>query len=480
MDLQKLKIDRPEASPSVARSTGSKRGRKRGFPLGWLLFFAALAAVAFVFRAPLEAWVDRLRLPEVEVYEVAAPSRIAASAISGTSANGYIVARNRAALSADTPGRVVEMNVEEGSVVQEGDVVARLFADEFAAALKRTEGELEVARRLAETRRAQVRASQSDLEVSRASVREAEARLRDAKARLELAVLQKDRAERLLADGVLTQEAVDQALAEDQRARATASASEAALESARLAALQGERGLEVAQASVEEAMAGIRVQEAAVEQARATLDKTAVRAPFDGVVILKDAEIGEVVSPNAQGSTSRGSVVTMVDFGSLEVQVEVPETNLAAVTIGEEASVYLDAYPRDLYRGSVQRIWPTANRQKATVEVRVVFLEPDDRLRPEMGVRVVFAAPGSSSASGDEGSSGDGDPPLVIPKRGTLRVDGVDGVFVVERDTVRWRPVELGARRTDKIAILGGLEEGERVVLDPVASLQDGDRVRVR
>jgi multidrug resistance efflux pump len=109
--------------------------------------------------------------------------------------------------------------------------------------------------------------------------------------------------------------------------------------------------------------------------------------------VLKDAEVGEVVSPNVQGgSSARGSVVTMVDFASLEVQAEVPETSLAAVVVGRGASIYLDAFPEKAYAARVDRIWPTANRTKATVEVRVAFLERDERLRPEMGVRVVFEA----------------------------------------------------------------------------------------
>src|SRR6185436_18598851 len=119
------------------------------------------------------------------------------------------------------------------------------------------------------------------------------------------------------------------------------------------------------------------------------LDKTDVRAPFDGIVVLKDAEVGEVVSPNVQGgSNARGAVCTMVDFDSLEVQANVPESALSSVLLQAPADVYLDAFPDDRYEGVVDRIWPTADRQKATVEVRVRLVKKDDRLRPEMGVRI--------------------------------------------------------------------------------------------
>jgi len=474
LDLQKLKIDRPESSASGRR-------RAAGPGLGTLVFVAIVVGGGWIFRRPIATAVDRLRLPVVQIFEVVKPSRMAASAVSGTSANGYVVARNRAALSADTPGRVIEMNVEEGSVVKRGDVVARLFSDEYAAAVRRSESELEVASVLVETRRAQVSAAEADLEVRRMSARESEARLADAAARRSLAITQRARAARLVEQKVKTQEMLDEAEAELLRSQATHAAGEAAFQSAQLSAVQSERALEVAQVGVREALARVDVQRAALDQARATLDKTDVRAPFDGVVILKDAEVGEVVSPNAQGGgSSRGSVVTMVDFSSLEAQVEMPETNLKAVVMGGPANIYLDAFPEHVFRGKVQRIWPTANRQKATIEVRVIFLEPDERLRPEMGVRVVFS-PGEQALLEDDGADrSPSNSTFWIPAACVARIDDAPGVFDLERDTARWRPIKEGPRRGDKIAILSGLSEGERLILDPPASLQDGDRVQTR
>src|SRR6185436_6114369 len=205
------------------------------------------------------------------------------------------------------------------------------------------------------------------------------------------------RAVDLLAQGVYTAEQRDLAKRDLDSAQTRVPWAKANLETAQAATAQSTQRLAVSQAAVKESEGRIALTQAAREQAQATLDKTEVRAPFDGIVVLKDAEVGEVVSPNVQGgSNARGSVVTMVDFATLEVQAEVPETSLANVKPQAGARLYLDAYPDKPYKGRVDRIWPTANRTKATVEVRVTFLERDDRLRPEMGVRVVFSAEGAA------------------------------------------------------------------------------------
>ena len=206
-------------------------------------------------------------------------------------------------------------------------------------------------------------------------------------------------------------------------------AAQAAVANNELAAQSAEADVTVAEAERAQAEAGLSALSAARDLAQATLDKTFVRAPFDGIIVLKDAEVGEVVSPNAQGAQSRGSVATMVDPTSLEVQVELPETTLSSARIGERAEIFLDAFPDQRFQGTVLRIWPTANRQKATVEVRV---------------------------------------------------GGADGVFVVERDVVRVQALTLGGTTGRRVEATSGIKEGERVVLDPPARLADGDRVRIK
>ncbi len=464
MDLQKLKIDRGPARP-----------RRRGGLSGWLIPLLLLAGAGWIFRAPLVRSLDRLRLPLVEVAQAQKADALAAGAISGTAANGYIVARSRAALSADAPGRIVEIRVEEGSVVKKGEIVARLYSEEFEASLRNAEAEVDLARAgivSAEARLAEVR---REVPVLEALVSAAKARLERAAAGGELADRELKRIEELEAKDVQSASQLDRARTTARQAQSDREAERAYLLAARGSLESGRAAIVTNEAVLAEARAQVPVSEARRDQAQAILDKTFVRAPFDGVVVLKDAEVGEVVSPNSLGSNSRGSVVTMVDFASLEVQVELPETSIRAVRVGAPVRIFLDAYPDQPYTGSVRRIWPTANRQKATIEVRVTFESPDEHLRPEMGVRVVFR---DSQEDVD-------DPTLVQPSRGIIlpeaclvREGGSSGLFVLERDVASWRAVDVAERRGGRVNVLTGVEPGEWVVLNPPSDLSDGDRVR--
>lgn len=466
MDLEKLKIDRKPAKPS---------GRRRGSLVPTLVVLALVALALWLFRGPLGRGLDRLTLLEVEVVTATRTSPMAATAIGGTSANGYIVAAKRAALSADTPGRVVELNVVEGSTVRAGDVVARLYSEVYEAAVERAVAESAAARAAVARAAADVRATERGLDRHRAEEAAALARVASARADLRLAEKDLSRQQELVQKGVASERELDEAAANQERGRAALEAEEANLGAARAALREAEARLAVSQASQSETETRVGVSEAAELEARATLEKTFVRAPFDGIVVLKDAEVGEVVSPNSQGGNSRGSVATLVDLASLEVQIDLPETLLTQVTVGAAARVFLDAYPTEPYSGRVLRIWPTANRQKATVEIRVGFDAPDERLRPDLGARVVFLA-----AEQEAAPAGANEPDQVlIPQDATARIDGATGVFVIERDVATWRAVTLGEKRGGRVVVSRGLEGGERLVARPPASLNDGDRVRV-
>lgn len=467
MDLESLKIDR--SSETRFRSANGGRG------MGRIVLLIIVLVLGWLFRAPVMGFVDDLRLPSVEVIVVQRTSPLAASAVSGTAANGYVVARVRAALSADTPGRIVEMDVEEGSVVKQGDVVARLYSDEYRAALHRADAQLKVSAASIARAEAQVVAQQGELDVLSSNADAAAARRESAAAHVALCVLNVDRANKLYDQNIQTQQMVDEAVTALDQANAAYNAQVATYQAAIAAHANGNANLEVARATVKEAAARLAVDAAGVEQAQATLDKTEVRAPFDGIIVLKDAEVGEVVSPNSSGGNARGSVVTMVDLASLEVQVDVPESTLSAVKQGAPANIYLDAWPETGYTGRVERIWPTANRQKATIEVRVVFDNPDDKLRPEMGARVVFTEVGSAISVTQSA-----EPRVLVPEATIVAIDGQSGVFELERDIARWRPVVPGDSRNGRVAIESGLEGGERIVRDPPTELMDGDRVRVQ
>jgi RND family efflux transporter MFP subunit len=467
LEVEKLKIDRG-ATPTRAL------GRRRNW-VGPLVGLGLVALVLWLFQAQILGFVDTWRLPEVRTLRVQKRSGAAAATASGTSANGYIVARTRAALSADTPGRIVEMNVEEGSVVKKGQVVARLYSDEYRAALQHADADLALAKTTLERVKLEVVSAEREVDHSKSEEKAAQADLDQANANLELAQTQFQRAQEMLTQGVDTAERRDLAKRELDSAKSRVPWTKANFETAQAATAQSNQRLVVARAMIKEAEGRIALAQAARDQSQATLDKTEVRAPFDGIVVLKDAEVGEVVSPNVQGgSNARGSVVTMVDFATLEVQAEVPETTLVNVKLGAPARIWLDAWPDKAYAGRVDRIWPTANRSKATVEVRIVFLERDERLRPEMGARVVFLEDAAAAAK----PAGETEAVILVPQEALVRIDGADQVFVLERDTARLRRVTLGEDRAGRRVVSQGLSDGETIVLAPPATLKDGQRVR--
>jgi RND family efflux transporter MFP subunit len=471
VDLQSLKIDRGQ--PAAARR------RSNSWPLRLVLrlvLLAAVGAAGWVFWPQVQQFVDRMRLPEVRTTVVSEPAAAAAAAIRGTAANGYVVAARRAALSSDVPGRIVELAVREGSVVKRGDIVARLYADEYRAALLRAVADLATAAANVVRTEAAAKATTADLAQAEANLATSLSQCDEATALRALAALEFARVRDLVGTGVGSQRDLD-------RAQSEIDATTARVQSALAASAAGERQVEaarerlaVAMAEIEVAKAQQQAAQATADQAKATLDKTDVRAPFDGIVVLKDAEVGEVVSPNVQGgSTARGAVCTMVDFDSLEVQANVPETTLPSVQLGGPADVFLDAFPDQRYQGVVDRIWPTADRQKATVEVRIRLERRDDRLRPEMGVRVVFRSapePGEAAAPAAR-------PPLVVAETAIVLIGDRSGVFVLERDVVRFVPVTTGERKNGRIAVTAGLTAGQTIVLDPPPTLQDQDRVRL-
>ena len=468
MDLQSLKIERSPAKASKHR-TGS------AWPLR-LVLLALLAAVAWVFARPLLAFVDRMRLPLVRTCVVTEAAAAAAAAVRGTAANGYIVAARRAALSSDVPGRIVEVNVREGSVVERGFVVARLFSGEYRAALARAEAELGTARAQVQRAEANAAATAADVEQADRTLAAARAQQQEGTALLRWVDLEHQRLQDLERQGIGSPRDVDRARSELDAQQARVAVQSANVDTSSSAAAAARARQSVAAADIDVAKAQQQTATAARDLAQATLDKTDVKAPFDGVVVLKDAEVGEVVSPNVQGGgNARGAVCTLVDFTSLEVQANVPETTLPSVQVGAAVDVFLDAFPDDRLPGTVDRIWPTADRQKATVEVRIKLARIDERLRPEMGVRIVFRADDNTAPSAE----GEGRKQIVVPEQVLVQIGGKTGVFVVERDVARFTQVGAGERKNGRVAIASGLQREQRLVLAPPTSLQDGDRIRI-
>ena len=389
-DLSSLRIRRDDPSD---RPRGSRR---------WLVLGVVLAAVALV------AWF-LLRPRPVEVTVTRAEAVGGGAAPGGNiSANGYVVARTKASVSAKIAGRLAFLGPSEGSEVKRGEIIARLENDDVRAALaaaRATVGQTEV--QLAQARRELVRAR---------SLREQD--------------------------------------------------------------LASDFDLESAETQVDVLQAQLAADRARVGVAEANLENTNVRAPFDGTVLRKDAEVGEIVAPSsAGGGLTRTAIVTMADLATLEVEVDVNEAYIARVRNGQAAAITLDAYPDTSFAGRVRQVVPTADRQKATVQVKVSILDRDPRILPEMGAKVEFLRPGPEG--GAEADIGRATVRRVtVPVRAT--VDGPEGVsvWIVADDVARRRRVEIGAVRADRVEILEGLAGGEQVVLDPDERLEDGCRVR--
>ena len=378
----------------------------------WLVGLALLAGAGFV----VSAWLGRERPVAVQVAVVS--SRGAGVQAAVLNASGYVTARRRATVSSKVTGKVTEVNVEEGMEVREGQILARLDDATAKAALALAEAQAESARR---------------------AVTENEVRL--AEARLTLG-----RVEQLVARGLATPADLD-------GARATVDSTAARIEALRQ------------QVTVAERQADLQ---------RTDLDNMIIRAPFTGVAISKVAQPGEMVSPvSAGGGFTRTGISTIVDMQSLEIEVEVNESYINRVRPGQAVTAVLDAYPDLELPARVITTIPAADRQKATVLVRIGFNELDPRILPDMGVKVTFLRAGDGAVAQTQA--------VTLAPRGAIRTDGDASVaFVVRGEFVERRAVSTAGADGDRVEVRAGLQPGDRVVLNPPAELTDGTRVVVQ
>lgn len=338
-------------------------------------------------------------------------------------ASGYVVARQRASVSTEVAGRLEALYVSEGSRVQKGQVLGVLRNEDQKAAV----------------------------ESAKAALAAAEAANVEAKATARESALELARVRELLARGLVSQSEFDQVEARDAVARARVQSSAATIDNARAGLLA---------ANIE-------------------YEKTFIRAPFSGAVLRKEAEVGEIVSPiPSSGGLTRGAIVTMANFATLEVEVDVNEGYVARAREGMRAEITLDAYPNHRYSGRARQIVPTADRQKATVQVKVSFDSLDARVLPEMGAKVTFLAEREPQAS----NNGQAVPSsVVLVPRGAVRErEGRAVVYVIEEGRAAERGVSPRPYSADRVAIAGGVAAGEAVIVEAPAGLKDRDRVRVR
>jgi RND family efflux transporter MFP subunit len=238
--------------------------------------------------------------------------------------------------------------------------------------------------------------------------------------------------------------------------------------------LSSQADVDGAQARFARVEAGIRAAEAAVLAAEVAVENTRIRAPFDGTVLTKDADVGEVVAPFASSASSRAAVLTMADMNSLQVEADVSESNIIRVRPGQPCEITLDAYPDKRYPGVVHKIVPTADRAKATVLTKIAFRSRDERVLPEMSAKVMFLS--EESAQTDQANL----PVLTVPLSSVTERDRQYLVLTVREETIVEVPVTVGATLGDRIVIREGLKAGDQVILHPGPDLSPGVRVSIK
>jgi RND family efflux transporter MFP subunit len=230
--------------------------------------------------------------------------------------------------------------------------------------------------------------------------------------------------------------------------------------------------VDVATAKYQARIANVEAMQAVVKAAAVALENTVIRAPFTGTVLTKEADEGEMVAPFASSSSSRGSVVTIADMKSLEVEADVSESNIYKVKLNQPCEIILDAYPDFRYQGYVKKIVPTADRSRATVLTKVAFKNLDSRVLPEMSARVDFLPMEKSSEEVTQ-------PVLAVPKSALTTRENQKVVFKVVGEYVQMTPVQVGRELGSVTEIKSGLQKGDKVVLSPAGNMKSGDKIKL-
>jgi RND family efflux transporter MFP subunit len=393
----------------------ARKTGNRGKRLGWLAGFLLiiLAGAAAAFR---------FKDPKLAVEVTTARNAANAPAQALLNASGYVTPRRRSSVAAKITGKVIEVDTDEGMQVKEGQIIARLDCAESDAALA---------------------SAKADRIATEASIHDLEVNLANADRELK-------RTQQLTDAGVSTPQALDAArtLADSYRARI-------ALTKQQVAA--AERKIDVAQENV---------------------NNCTIRAPFSGQVVSKDAQVGEMVSPiSAGGGFTRTGIATIVDMQSNEIEVDVNESYIARVKAHQKVTATLDAYPDWQIPSHVRTIIPTADRQKATVKVRITFDRLDPRILPDMGVKVAFLGDEQPHAKADAGA---GAPKTLILNSAVTHQDGKPSIFLVHDGKLERRAVTLGSQRGDDVEVLAGVSEGDTLVAKVPENLRDGQTVDVK
>jgi RND family efflux transporter MFP subunit len=382
--------------------------RKKRKLVYWALVIFSILVLGFLY-------VRGVFTPAIQVQVATVTQIYPSQSFTMLNASGYVVAQRKSALASKVTGRLIWLGVEEGSPVKKDQVVARLESQDVSATKDQ---------------------AAANVSVARSNIEQAQAELRDA-------TLSFNRNKELLSRGVVARQAYDDALARYEKAVAAVASAEAAL----------------------------KANTAALEGATALLEYTLIRAPFDAVVLTKDADVGDIVTPLGAAANAKAAVVTVADMNSLEVEADVSESNLSQIRLGQPCEIQLDALPEQRFRGTIHMIVPTADRSKATVMVKVRFIDKDSRILPEMSAKVAFL---SRPVTGEEKK-----PRTALNQTALVNRKGGKVVFLVKGNRGVETPVSLGGPMGDMVEVLEGVKVGDQVVLNPSDRLKNGLKIKI-
>ncbi len=386
---------------------GSGRGR------GKKIFLVCLALVVLLCLGLLHR--AGLLTPSITVQAATVGRVYPSQTFTVLNASGYVVAQRKSSVSSKVTGRLVWLGVEEGSRVRTGQVIAKLENQDVTAS--RTQAEANVA-------------------ASRFVLDQTKAELADA-------ALGINRARELVARGYIPQADHDTALARFKKAQAAVAAAEAT----------------------------VKANEAALKGAEVALEYTVVRAPFNAVVLTKNADVGDIVTPIGAATNAKSAVVTVADMGSLKVEADVSESNLELVRLGQPCEIQLDALPEARFRGRVHMIVPTADRSKATVMVKVGFVDEDPRILPEMSAKVAFLSRPATAAEKAARTA--------VSRSAVITKNNRNVLFVIKQGKAVETPVTLGDALGDMVEVRAGVKPGDQVAINPPSGLKDGSKVSI-
>ncbi len=404
--MEKEELSKLKITRPLDEPSGPRRLKKRR--TAWLLMIpAVLLLLGFLYGRGLLQPAQEVTITTVSLVY---PSQ----AVTTLNASGYVVAQRKAAVASKGTGRLEFLAVEEGSRIKQGQIIARLENADLQAAS------------------AQARAN---LDAVRANLNQIRAEIKNDRLRFE-------RYQKLVQSKAIAQSDFDATEAKLNQALAAEAASQSQIKAA----------------------------EAALRATEVALEYTLIKAPFDGVILTKNADVGEVVAPFGSSVNAKAAVVTMADLDSLIVEADVSEINLGKVRAGQPCEITLDAFPEERFPGQVHMIVPTADRSKATVLTKVKFLKRDVRVLPEMSAKVAFL-----TRPLDPGEK----PRLGVNPAALSFKNGKVSAFLLNGEAVREIPVTKGSPLADLVEIASGLKAGDKVVLNPSKGLKDGSRVKV-